>query len=297
MKPWLPYCPGNDFSIRPKKAEKMWLKPATVGTTKYVAAAAEEDSIPSVIVVGGINWRFADPQAEALASISFSKLEATPLALTLMAGLGAKQGLSADDTRKVFDAFSNVDQIALSIRGDRVLMMASGYPRDASFTLEPGWKSAAVQNAVLIGLAEDVDQAMQRIAADGPLTELAGLARHNQANGNFWAAGALNGEMKRFSLTASMRDRLNSDIAFEFTHPPDANTTLPAFGTSSIQGNTVHVKMSLEGEDVEQSLTELATTPLGRYLGILVKSGRYLPTGDGKSRPKPVIRGLNEEPK
>ncbi len=305
-KPWLPYCAGHDFAIRHGKAAKDKTPARVSGAGPYVATASEEDdAAPSVITVSRLNWRFADPQADALASVSFSRLAATPLALTLMAGLGANQGLSGAEIGKVFDAFSNVDQVALSIRGDRVLIMATGCPSDSIPALEAGWKTATVHDAILVGLSDDVDRALQRIAADGPLPELAGLARQQQANGNFWAAGKGSGvaadpnpEIIRFSVKASMRDRLNSDIAFEFSQPPDANTMLPAFGATSLAGNIVHVKMSMETDEVEQSLSEIAGTPLGRYLGMLVKAGRYLPSGDsGKAHPKPVIRGLNDEPK
>jgi hypothetical protein len=94
-----------------------------------------------------------------------------------------------------------------------------------------------------------------------------------------------------------MRDRLTGDPVFEFGHAPDAKAidTLPvSIGTTSIDGNKVHVKMSAEIDKVQPSLAEIAVTPLGEYLWVLVKAGRYVPARDpAKAQPKPKILGLD----
>jgi len=301
MNPGLPYCQGHDFAIKkkPKKAGATDKSATANSQAAVVDAEIEDDATPSVIVVGGVDWRFADPQADGLMSVSFSRLSATPLALGLMAALGSKQGLSVQEMGRVFDAFSSVDQVALSIRGERVLLMVTGSPADAASNLEAGWKATQVRNALLIGTSGDVDEAAQRMAEDGPLSELARLAKQQQANGNFWAAGSGGMEgVKHFTLTASMRDRLTSDITFELSRAADANTALAAMGTMSLEGNSVHFKMSMEADELEQSVEEIAATPLGRYLGILVKAGRTIPVANaaGATHAKPVIHGLNDNP-
>ncbi|HXC61313.1 MAG TPA: hypothetical protein VNV63_01445, partial [Nitrospiria bacterium] len=52
-----------------------------------------EDAGPSVIGMSGINWRFADPQADSLASASFNNLSPSPLARFVMSALAANQGM------------------------------------------------------------------------------------------------------------------------------------------------------------------------------------------------------------
>jgi hypothetical protein len=298
----LPYCQGRDFGIKPIKGKNT---PATGGASGNGSEIAEEDVNPSVIVMSSINWRFADPAADTVASIGFSKLAPSPLAVSVMNALGKEQGLDAAAVKKIVDAFSGVDQVALSMRGDQLLIMVSGCAPDSTLPpLENGWKMAQVQNTLLIGPAEAVDQARDRIAKDGPLPELASLAKARQANGDFWAASSVNAAgaeavkagLKSFSMKGSMRDRLSSDTAFEFSQKPDVNTIqdLPALGGASVDGNRVHFKMSLEGNEIAESMIPVATAPIGQYLGALVKAGRYIPARDA-AQAKPKIAGLDPQ--
>lgn len=308
MNPRLPYCAGHELYGKAKR-------PKNVATTNGASsvyldplqATAEDDAPPSVITTSAINWRFADPHADALASISFSRIAATPIELGVMAGLGSKLGLSADDMATVFDAFSEVDQVALSIRAGRILIMVTGCAPDAVIpALEANWKAEPIKNGMLIGPSNDVDQAILRIADDGALSELARLASTRQANGAFWATGsgdvagavAEGANVKRFTLTASMRNRLASDLAFEFQQPPDENAlrALPVpLGGATTTGNSAHFKMSMEADEIEQNIDQIALTPLGKYVGALVAAGRYIPRHDPDAKPrvKPTIHGLD----
>jgi hypothetical protein len=295
----LPYCQGRDFAVKPTKPGKNGSMGGSYGGTPMTA----DDAAPSVIGMSGINWRFADPLAESLASVSFNKLSPSPLARFVMSALGANQGLKEANMGPIFDAFSSVDQVALSIRGGQILIMVTGYSTESTLpALEAGWKAVPNGNTMLIGPAEAVDQAAQRIAADGPLSELARLAGKRQANGDIWVASSTDPEAvkagaKRLVVTASMRDRLTGDSVFEFGQAPDAKiiSTLPVGpGVTSVEGNKVHVKMSVEIDKVQPSLAEIAGTPLGEYLWVLVKAGRYVPARDpAKALPKPKISGLD----
>ena len=308
--PALPYCQGHDYAVkRTKPGKGQPAAPATANTD--AVEPMPEDAMPSVITVGGINWRFADPAADALASISFSRLPASPVVLSLLAGLGARQGLTAEGMAKILDALSGVDQIALSIHGNETLVFVSGYPADATPpALEPGWKASPLPNAMLIGPAGAVDQALQRIASDQPLTALARSAGQLQSNGDFYVFGsprsvapdALNAKLKEFSLKASMRNRLISDAAYDFNQTPDAGALqlLPAdFGQISTDRNLVHLKMSMEVDDLQPGIDRIAATPLGWYLGAILQAARYLPVRDSSqtAAPKPVIYGLDDGPK
>jgi len=290
--PAAPFCSGKDYAIKPRPKE----------------TAPPRDLIPysptpqNVIVVGGIDWRFADPAADALAGSNFSGLAASPLARIVIAQLGASQGLAEADVQKIFDALSGVEQVALSVRDNRIVVMVTGHVIDPTLSvMEPGLKIVPVSgNAMLFGHADAVDKAGQRMAAKGP------PAGEKQANGDFWAVGsavllgpeAMSAGVKRFSLTVSMRNRISSDMAFEFDGTPNADA-LRIWGAAMIEGNVVHVRMSMEADEAQQRFGEIASSLLGQRLAGLVKAARYLP-GYGISVPKQggvVIYGLDGGPK
>src|ERR1700683_4365793 len=67
--PTAPYCDGHDFFVKPTKNKD--------GTTSN---AGTWSAMPSAVDAGGIDWRFADPSADALAVLNCSKLSVSPLA-------------------------------------------------------------------------------------------------------------------------------------------------------------------------------------------------------------------------
>src|ERR1700730_8855575 len=67
--PGAPYCAGNDFAIKPSKDA-----PPPRNTYSIT------DPSRSTIDAAGIDWRFADPAADALAVLNCRKLSASPLA-------------------------------------------------------------------------------------------------------------------------------------------------------------------------------------------------------------------------
>lgn len=147
---------------------------------------------PSPIVVGGIDWRFADPLADALAGFDFKALSASSVARGLIVQWGATEGLTEADLNKKFDGLSGVERIAFSIRNSRILMMVSGPAVSAPPALDAGWKSVSVSaNAILIGHADAVDEAVQRLTMkDAQLSELTRLSQERQAQSEFWAVGS-----------------------------------------------------------------------------------------------------------
>src|SRR5258708_36133185 len=120
------FCQGHEyFSKHPGTPSKDGAS-ADVGTDPF--PSTPEEVTPSVIVVGAIDWRFADPQADALAGFNFSGLSASPIARALIAHLGAiqlgaEQGLTEADIQKVFDRLCGVDQVALSVRENKIVAM------------------------------------------------------------------------------------------------------------------------------------------------------------------------------
>jgi hypothetical protein len=297
--PGLPYCQGRDFAVKPTKPGK----DGSGGTYGGGTSLPADDAAPAVIGMSGINWRFADPLADSLVSASFNSLSPSPLARFVMSAVAANQGLKEANMGPIFDAFSSVNQVAVSLRGDQTLIMVSGCSKECSVpALEAGWKALPTDNGMLIGPAEAVDQAAQRIAANGPLPELARSARNLQANGDIWVASSIDPDTvkagaKRVVVTASVRDRLTGDSVFEFSQAPDAKTIemLPVGpGIASVEGTKVHVKMSVEIDKVQPNLAEIAVTPLGEYLWVLVKAGQSVPARDpAKAQPKPKIFGLD----
>src|SRR5262249_22201687 len=136
--------------------------------------------------------------------------------------------------QKIFGGLSGVDQVALSVRNNRVVVMVTGGVTDSSLPApESGSKAVRVSgNAMLVGHADAVDQAAQRIAMKVPPAELTHLAEQQQASSDFWAIGsagivgpqAVSAGVKRFSMTVSLRNSLTADMAFEFNGVPSADT-------------------------------------------------------------------------
>jgi hypothetical protein len=296
--PAAPFCSGREYAIKPRPKESV----------------PSRDLIPysptaqNVIVVGGIDWRFADPAADAVAGFNFSGLSASPLARMAIAQLGARQGLGEADVQKIFDALSGVEHVALSVRDNRVVVMVTGRVTDPTLSvMEPGLKIVPVSgNAMLFGHAGAVDQAVQRIAAKGAPAEMTRLAAERQANSDFWAAGsavllgpeAASAGVKRFSLAVSMRNRITTDMAFEFDGAPNADA-LRIWGDATIEGSVVHVRTSMEADEAPKRFGEIASSLLGQRLAAVVKAARYLP-GYGITVPKQagvVIYGLDGGPK
>src|SRR5580658_5347969 len=113
MNPASPVCRDHDFAIKPAKGGK-----------KGAANASSTGRGTSTrILDNAIDWRFADPQADALAGFHVSGLAASPLGRALISQLAARQNLTEADTQKLFDGLASVDQVALSIRDNRVVAM------------------------------------------------------------------------------------------------------------------------------------------------------------------------------
>ncbi len=85
-----------------------------------------------MIVIGGIDWQFVDPFADAVAGFNFRGLSSSPLARRLIAQLGTNQGISEADIKKIFDGLSGVEQIALSMRDNRIVVMVTGRVSDST---------------------------------------------------------------------------------------------------------------------------------------------------------------------
>ena len=148
---------------------------------------------------------------------------------------------------------------------------------------------------MLFGPADAVDQAMQRIAENGPVPQLALSAWQRQANNEFWVAGsakilgeqAVNAGVKRFLLTMSIRNRISSDLAFEFNATPSAKTIeeWSSLGAATVDGNTLRSRMSIEGG--ESQFGDIVASPAGERLAALVAAAKYLPARD-TTAPKPT---------
>jgi hypothetical protein len=148
-----------------------------------------------------------------------------------------------------------------------------------------------IGNAMLIRHVDAVGQAVQRLAREDAWPEWTSLAEERKANCEFWAVGsaaligpqAVSAGVKRFSLTASIRDRLTSDVEFEVDGTPIAETlqkwqsTMPG---AMIESGMVHVGMSMEAEEVQQEFAPIVVSPLGQRLASLVKGARYLSVRD-----------------
>lgn len=273
--PGAPYCPGHDFAVRRTPPERP-LSPSVL-TNPFPGA----NTNPTPVNPSAIDWRFADPQADALAAFDFAKASASPVARSLISQLAASRGITEAGMKTLFAGLSSVDQVAVSIRDNQVLFMLAGSVTDNIPGLDPSWKSVRVaKNAILVGPTAAVDQALQRIAAKAPLADLPAMAE--QWTGvDLWAGGsakaigaqAVDAGMKRFSFTISFQDRLENDAVFEFSGAPDVNAVRPWSTPSTefkVDSNVVLTRASLDP-------AEILNTPVGQRLSELVAAARYLP--------------------
>lgn len=298
--PRLPYCQGHESAVKHTKDEVN-----ARGRTTGVVPSMLDNTIDA----GGIDWRFADPSADALAVLKCGKLAGSPAGRALIEQLGANQGLDQEDVRTSLRALTGADQVALSVRGGGMVFMISGrMPGSILPAPDAGWKAVPLEgNTILIGHADAVDQAVKRMLARSPLGEFAQRALERQADGEFWAVGsaklagqeAMAAGVKRFTVAASMGDRLTSDTAFEFGGVPDATaiqTWLSTLGEAKIEGNVVHARMSTEAGGMHQRFGTIAGSPLGQRLGAFIGPARYFPMPDDATtkHSRPVIYGLDE---
>jgi len=299
----LPYCQGNDFAIKPQPGGRNQSRGIT-GTYDPFPAA---NVTPAEIVAGAIDWRFADPSSDTLVGFHARQLAAEPLGRKVITQFGANLGLTPAEIQNMLERLSGVEQVAIASGKNQTILMVTGRASDSILPpLESGWKATPVAgNAVLIGQAEAVDQAVQRMAKDDPPNELMRLAMRRQAGNEFWAVGfaglagpeAEGTKVKGFSMGVSIRDRLTSALALEFDGSPDAKalaTWAPAV-KGPIEGNVVHVVTTIESNEVQQKLVQIAASPVGANLTALVKPTRYLPVHDASVpiQAKPKIYGLD----
>jgi hypothetical protein len=312
--PAAPVCQGNDYAVKPQKKEAPTPSVVTNGSPSApqgvkASLANRSSANPAVITVGGIDWRFADPFADAVVGLNFNGISTSSLVRGMIAMLGAKQGLTEADMQKIFDGLSGVDQVAISVHNDRMVAMITGSVADSGLPApEAGLKAVPVSGgSMLIGHADAVDQAMQRIAMKSPPTLLTRSYEARQGNSEFWTVGsarlagpqAASSGLKQFALTVWIRNRLTTDLTLEFNGVPGANalqTWQAQLGSAAtVEGNAVHIRASMEADEVQQKLGEIAASPLGQGLAALVEAARYLPVRDNTvpKQTKPIIYGLD----
>ncbi len=306
MNPASVVCKDHDFAIKPAKGGKK----AAANAFSSTGAAT-----PTRILDNAIDWRFADPQADALAGFHVSGLAASPIGRALIAQLAARQNLTEADMQKIFDGLASVDQIAFSIRDNRVVAMVTG--RVKELTLPPDGELKAVLisgTTLLFGHADAVAQAVERITAPvsttEPPSELAEFAAERQSTSEFWATAsgqlvgpeAISDHLQRLSLAISLGDKLASDFAFEFDGPPSAKTVetwQATLGAATLEGNAIYSSASMQANDVQQKFGRIVASPLGAPLAALVGAARNLPLRDlnALKQTHPVIYGLDNGPK
>lgn len=301
--PSLPYCAMRGFVIKPPKG-------GAKSSGAYGTAPAGQPG--STVDAAGIDWRFADPSADALLVLNCAKLANSALAHGLIDQLAAAQVVPPAEARNVYRVLSELGQVAVSVRGDATLVLVTGRAPDAILpALNANWKSAPVgENALLIGNADSVAPALQRLMAANALEELPSAAQLRPAEAGFWAAGfaklagkeAVRAGAKEFGLTASLSDHLTVETAFEFEAAPDPiamKAWLGTLGDVSFEDGAVRVKSSKSADEVSRDLAQIAESPFGLMLGSIISSARYLPVADTATtvHTKPVIFGLDDGPR
>ena len=306
--PRLPYCIGHESAVNHKGEKKNTAVSNGLNGTAD-AVAEPEYFTPSVVAVGAVDWRFADPSPDALVGFSGASLAASPLARSLIQQLGSGQGLAAADVDKTLDALSGVQHVAISVHDQEIVIMVAGRGTDTILpSTGAGWKVVpVVGNSLLAGHAEAVDRALHRIETQSPPADLTRAAQQIQSESDFWAVGSSKllgpqfsaAGIKRFALSASMQDHLTTELAVELDAEPNARTPTiwpTSRGDVTVEGKEIHVRTSLEPGGAQQGCGELLASPLGQKLSALVQVTRYLPTPDTTVHTKPIIYGLDNGP-
>jgi len=301
MNPAAPFCMGHEDAIK---------RPAQPKEASSRKGGKFRDETPLPVVSGGIDWRFVDPFADAVAGFNFAGLSASPLARSMVIQWGVAEGVAEAEMKKKFDGLLGVRQVAISTRDGQIVAMITGVPVAALPALQAGWKAVPVSGEeILVGQAEAVDQAVQRIALNGPLSESTRDAQGRQLTSEFWAVGsgrfvgppAESARLQRFALAFSIQSRFASDTAFEFNGAPGAEPlpVWPALSGAAIEDNVVHAQTSMAGDEAQQRVGQMAGSLLGHRLAALVAAGRYLPFRDIAviKQTKPVIFGLDGGPR
>ncbi len=308
--PAAPFCPERNMAIKPAPKQAPSAPSKAVINNVFTPPNAKSVK-PMSIMVGGIDWRFADPFPDALVGFDLGSLSASPQARTLVNSLGAKAGLKESDVQKLFDNLADVDQAAFSVKGERVVVMITGRITESPLPApEAGMKAVPVTGGLLIGHAEQVDQALRRMQSNFPPSELAQVAQQYQSQNEFWVTGAagligpqaVSQGVRHFSLAVSIRNRMTSDLAIEFVGAPSARVVQAlekSMGAVTLEGNTIHLRTSMEANEVAQRFGAIVDGPFGQPLGALIESAKYLPERDHTAprQTKPVIYGLDDGPK
>ena len=307
--PAAPYCSGSDYATKPPPKDPAKASKPTIKSPTGAPRSGE----PTMITVGAIDWAFADPFADAIAGFDLSALAASPMTRGLIFQLAAKQGVAEADAQKILDNLSGVGQVAFSVHGKQAVVMVTGGSTDLTSSLyEPGLKAVPLNgNAMLVGHADAVDRASRRMELKLPLGDLPKAAAELQSANEFWAIGsagfagpqAVSAGVRRVLVAISIKDRVTSDVAVEFYGVPntEALKTWQATGSRlTVEGATVHIRTSMEADEVNRKVGEIVASPLGERLAVLIEAARYLPAPNTEAVPKrtkPVIYGLDDGPR
>jgi hypothetical protein len=70
-------------------------------------------------------------------------------------------------------------------------------------------------------------------------------------------------------------------------------------GTATLEGDALHLRVSMEAAEVQQKFGEILASPFGQGLGALVEAARYLPVRENTApkQARPIIYGLDGGPR
>jgi hypothetical protein len=318
--PSAPYCQGRDFAVKPAAKEKA---PSGVIRTTFPSIqnggpSYRGSGVPTTGIIDAVtssmNWKFVDPSSDVLTGINVRALAGSELARRLIASLAAQADIQQAEVSKLFEKLSEVDRIIVSVRNTEVVAFVIGQVPDpiaqqGSMALpDAGLKAVQVsKNAMLVGHVNAVDQALARIAEQGPPSDLARLGETKMNQGaEFWAVGrssfvlpeAASAGAAWSTLTIWIRDAVTTEFAFDLAGPPSQAVLRDAqakLGTFWVQGNTILTRTSLSGDQVTAEFSKMAAGPVGQQLSLLVAAAQFTPGRDPNApKRRPVIVGLDD---
>jgi hypothetical protein len=211
--------------------------------------------------------------------------------------------------QKILDRLADAEQVGLSLHNDKVVVMLTGPAAEQALAVpEPELKIVPLNNGtVLLGHADAVDWAVQRINWKGQLSPLAQSAEQRQANAELLAIGGpgaagpqgMRAGIRQIALTVWVRDRLTADMAVEGSAPPPPTMFHSKLASTSIEGNTARMRLSMDANEIQQKFSQIATGPLGPSLTAMLDAAHYLPAREAQAplHKKPVIYRLDDGPR
>lgn len=308
---------------------------AVTGTRTAQPVSAPRSTVaPSMISVGGPDWRFADPIATMIGGIDLESLAQSKIVRGAVAQLLA----NVPGSQSALDNFSiasGVRRALFSLRDGAaepsVLVLLSGQldEKDLARALDGKLQVRRVDlENVLVGTGPELEAAVARMGRPAVASVVPAVYESKTLvdGHDIWIAGriprmpqtasvasAIHGFALGLSLRKDLRldasvDTANVQMAQEIVEKARASQKEIPEGTSldvTAQGNVVQMRFAMDGEKLSEALTKAMPTPgfsemfssLGLSPAAQKGTASQKPVAPAPARKSAVIYGLEDGPR